>query len=100
MNIELNTMGGRCYNEKFVKKALKRARKDAKKRRAEHAESTPQVADTNDGDAIIAFAEARGCRELGLAWVRAGLGSLAEFKSALAANYDRIQRLFPGGIVR
>jgi len=101
MNIEFNAMDRRCYNEKFVRKARKQIRKQAKKQtRAEHAASTPHVADTNSGEAIVAFAEARGCREEGLAWVRAGLGSLDEFKQALAARYNRIHRLFPGGIVR
>lgn len=99
MTSETNCIDRRCYNEKSIKKALKKARKEAKRarRQAEAAVSQPEVQDTSDTDVIVAFAEVR---ELGLAWVQAGLGSLEQFKNALAADYDRMRELFGSYPVR
>jgi hypothetical protein len=71
MGVAFYNIDRRCLNEKAVQKALKKARKEAKEARkqAELAASQHQVADTSDADAILAFAEVRGCRELGLAEV-------------------------------
>ena len=96
MNILVNNLGRKCYNEKDIAKQIKKACKQAEKQaRAEaYAASQPQVADRNDAETILAFAEIRGCRELGLAFVRAGLGSLQDFKNALAAESARVKELF------
>jgi hypothetical protein len=71
MGVAFYNIDRRCLNEKAVQKALNKARKEAKKARkqAELAASQHQVADTSDADAILALAEVRGCRELGLAEV-------------------------------
>jgi hypothetical protein len=107
MNIQVNNLGRKCYNEKAIAKQIKKDRKRQKKlrkvaekqARAEaYAASQHQVQDMTDTEAILAFAEVRGCRELGVAFVRAGLGSLQDFKNALTAQSIRIKELFPGGI--
>jgi hypothetical protein len=106
MNIDFYNLDRRCLNEKSVKKALKKARKQQKKARkaaekqaqAQYTASHP--ADTSDPAAILAFGEAHGCSELAQAWVNHQLGSLQDFKNALAAQSIRIKELFPGGILR
>jgi hypothetical protein len=90
------TYGRRIHNEREVEAAIK---KDTAKRSRTACKQAP-AKDSSDPAVIMAFAEARGCPELGKAWLVAGLGTLGEFKAVLAARHDRLNRLFPGGAVK
>jgi hypothetical protein len=56
--------------------------------------------DSSDPALIMAIAECRGCPGYGKFWIKNKLGTLNEFRAALAGNRRRIQRLFGNNPVR
>jgi hypothetical protein len=91
----------RCYNnEKSLDLIVSRAKAEARLRRKSATAKPVAAKDSSDPALIMAIAECRGCPGYGKFWIENKLGSLNEFKAALAANSQRIQGLFGNHPVR
>ncbi|HTD17745.1 MAG TPA: hypothetical protein VK673_21345 [Chthoniobacterales bacterium] len=106
-----SVVGGKCYNQKSVKQAVKAALKQAKKhRKREQAAKTERAAKTkpaapkpaakDETSKILGIGQARGCEQLARQWIAAKMGGAKAFVEMLAAQYDRKKRLFGDAAVR
>jgi hypothetical protein len=94
-------MKRRCYNTKSgLQKLVADARSRAQSRRNTAARKPTATKDSSDPELITAIAECRACPGYGQFWIKHKLGTLNEFKAALAANSQRIQRLFGDAPIR
>jgi hypothetical protein len=93
-NIKANArLGRKIYNERALKKKV------VKKAVTDTGKPAP-AKDRSDPALSMAFAEARGCPDVGRAEIANKLGTLNELKAALGARYDRAKELFGDAPVR